>query len=69
MVVLFLVYTIYAIINFLLRLVFEDAFLGVGPILFGIFYCITDLLLIGAKHLLLRVFSDARKKENGGTEV
>lgn len=37
-------------------------YLGVEPILFGIFYVIIDLLFIGAKHLVIGIINDAKKK-------
>ncbi len=42
----------------------ESAFLGVEPILFGIFTTAWDLLFIGMKRLLKRIVSDA--KQNTG---
>lgn len=38
----------------------KSAVLGVGPILFGIFYTAFDQLFIGMKHMLLRIVSDAK---------
>ncbi len=39
----------------------ESAFLGVEPILFGIFTTAWDLLFIGMKRLLKRIISDAKQ--------
>ncbi len=36
--------------------------LGVEPVLFGLFYLGFDLLLIGAKHFVQRIVSDAMRK-------
>ena len=37
-------------------------YLGVEPILFGIFYVIIDLLFIGIKHLVIGIIKDAKEK-------
>ena len=66
--VLFVVFMLYGLINGLGHALgaAEDAVvLGVEPILFGLFYVIADLLFLGAKHLFIRILSDARRKENG----
>lgn len=63
-VLLFFVVTIYTMINMALRMMFggESApFLGVEPILFGVFTTLADTLLIGCKHTLLKIASDARR--------
>ena len=39
----------------------KGAVLGVGPILFGVFYTGFDLLFISMKRLLLRILSDAKR--------
>ena len=39
----------------------EGTFLGVEPILFGIFVTAWDLLFIGMKHMLQKIFKDARR--------
>ncbi len=63
--VLFLVYTIYNVINQLL-VSFTGATdsvpLGVEPVLFGLFYLGVDLLLLAMKRLLFRIIDDAKKK-------
>ncbi len=63
-IVLFLVYTIYNAINALLILALgltDQIPLGVGPILFGLFYLLCDTLLIGLKRLFLRILDDAKE--------
>ena len=68
-VVLALVFTLYNILNIaLLRLTGapEDSVpLGVEPVLFGLFYLMFDSLLIGAKHLFLKILSDAKESAGG----
>jgi len=64
-VVLFLVYTIYNVINIAILSVTgaEDTIpLGVEPVAFGGFYMLCDTLLIEAKHLCVRIVEDARHK-------
>ena len=39
----------------------SSAPLGVGPILFGVFYTGFDLLFIKMKHLFLQIFQDAKR--------
>ena len=39
-----------------------EVFLGVEPILFGLFYVIIDLALIGMKNLMISIVNDAKKK-------
>lgn len=41
----------------------EGVIVGVGPILFGVVYTAFDLLFIQMKHLLRRIISDAKAKE------
>lgn len=41
-----------------------DFYLGVEPILFGIFYILFDLLFIGIKRLTLTIINDAQNKVN-----
>ncbi len=68
-VVLFLVFTIYTMLNSLVASVTgqpEQVALGVEPILFGIFYVAFDSLLIGAKHLLGRILDDAKNSAKKG---
>jgi hypothetical protein len=38
------------------------AWLGVEPILFGVFVTLWDLLFLGCKRLFLRIFRDAEQK-------
>ena len=61
---MFLVVTIYTMINIALRMAFggEGApFLGVEPVLFGVFATLSDTLLITCKRTLLAIASDARR--------
>ena len=62
--VLFLVYTLYNVINgVIVRFTgaADSVPLGVEPILFGLFYLAADLLLLGMKRLFLRIVDDAKK--------
>ena len=64
-VVLFLVYTLYNVINLAasrLTGAADAVVLGVEPILFGVFCLGFDLLLIQGKHMLSRIFRDAAPK-------
>ena len=64
-VILFLVFTAYNLLNGAIIAVTHQADtvpIGVEPVLFGLLYMGIDTLLIGAKHLLIRIFEDARKK-------
>ncbi len=65
-VVLFLIFTLYNVINIAaIRLTGasgDQVILGVEPILFGVFYLGFDLLLIKAKHMLGGMVHDAIKK-------
>ena len=63
--VLFLVYSLYNMINRLLVALTGAADsipLGVEPILFGLFYLAADLLFLSMKRLFLRIVDDAKKK-------
>ena len=60
-VVLSFVYMFYNLINSLLSADGHEL-LGVGPLLFGLFYLGFDLAFIGLKHLFLRIIDDAKKK-------
>ena len=64
-VVIFLVYTIYNVIN-VAAISFtgepDKIFLGVEPILFGVFVTCVDLVLISIKKLFFRIIADAKKK-------
>lgn len=64
--VLFLVFTLYNVINIaairLFGLPGDQVALGVEPVLFGVFYLGFDLLLIKMKHLLSGMARDAAKK-------
>lgn len=65
-VVLFLVYTLYNVINIaviqLTGAPGDQVVLGVEPILFGLFYLGFDLLLIKVKHMASGMVRDAVKK-------
>ena len=65
-VVLFLVFTLYNVINIaairLLGLPDDQVVLGVEPILFGLFYLGCDLLLIKMKQMIQSMVRDAVKK-------
>ncbi len=66
-VVLFLVYTIYNVINAaVLALSGAGAEgeipLGVEPILFGVFYMLCDTALVEMKHLCVRILRDAKNE-------
>lgn len=65
-VVLFLVFTLYNVINIaairLFGLPGDQVVLGVEPVLFGVFYLGFDLLLIKAKHMVAGMVRDATKK-------
>ena len=39
-----------------------EVYIGVEPILFGLFYVIIDLILIGMKNLMASIIHDAKKK-------
>ena len=61
-VVTFLVYLMYAIINFTITRITGNTDtipLGVGPIMFGLFYLGADLLLIKCKHTIVDIFQKA----------
>lgn len=60
-VVLSFVYMFYNLINTVLSAGGREL-LGVGPLLFGLFYLGFDLAFIRLKHLFFRVVEDARKK-------
>ena len=64
-VIMFCVYLCYAAINIVvLKISNGEKFLGVEPLLFGILYMGCDMLLIGVKHLFVRIVSDAKENEN-----
>lgn len=61
-VLLWLVVTLYNVINIVLIAITgatDTVPLGVGPILFGLFYMGFDLLLIKCKHVLIDIFKKA----------
>lgn len=62
--VIFVVYTIYNVINLTAMRITgnEDRlFLGVEPILFGVFCTGADLLFVGMKNLFIRIVNDAKR--------
>ena len=68
-VVMFLVYSMYAVINYtIIRITgrTDTIPLGVGPILFGLFYLGADLLLIKCKHTITDI---VRKAKSTNTKV
>ena len=52
---------LYNVINLSLVAMGGTASLGVGPILFGVFYTAFDLLFLGMKRLMKRIIEDAKK--------
>lgn len=63
------VYTLYSAINTALALMTGDpqaAFLGVEPVLFGLFWMGFDMLFISMKRLLATIVADAKDKARGG---
>ena len=64
-VLLFLVYTLYNIINLViiqLTGAVDKVPLGVEPVLFGIFYMCFDMILIQGKHLILDIVKGGKRK-------
>ena len=43
----------------------EEIYLGVEPLLFGVFFMGFDLLFIAIKNLVIKIFRDANKKASG----
>jgi len=64
------VYTLYNVLNRLTiavgRLGTDSVPIGVEPILFGFFFLLWDLLLIGAKRLFGQALQDAKQKVDAG---
>ena len=63
--VLFLVVRLYEFINFAgnrINGTENEMILGVEPILFGLFYLMFDMILIGIKNTLRKIVSDAKQK-------
>lgn len=61
---LYCVITIYNLINLVILTIIggaEKVPLGVGPILFGIFYAGVDLLLVWVKNIFIQIFKDAKE--------
>ena len=66
-VVMFLVYSMYAAINFTIISITgqkDTVPLGVGPILFGLFYLAADLMLIKCKHVIVDIFRKAANPDH-----
>lgn len=64
-VLLFLVYTLYNIINLViiqLTGAVDKVPLGVEPVLFGIFYMCFDMILIQGKHLMMDIVKGGKRK-------
>lgn len=59
---LFIVITVYGVIAAIGQRFDPDFYLGVEPILFGILYLLADMVFIGAKNLLVRIFREAIEK-------
>ena len=55
---------LYEMINNVLKSFSPDAFLGVEPILFGVFYLLIDILLVSMKNLTKTIINDAKDKVN-----
>ena len=65
LIVLLIVVWIYNVINILFNLIGgtnDQIFLGVEPVMFGIFYVAVDMLFIGIKNLTIRIINDAKEK-------
>ena len=64
--VLSIVVWIYNIINILMNLATGadgQIFLGVEPVMFGVFYVAVDMLFIGMKNLTIKIINDAKKSK------
>jgi hypothetical protein len=59
--VVWLYNSINAVIN-VMRGTAGEVFLGVEPVLFGLFYVVIDLAFIGMKNLMVSIVNDAKKK-------
>jgi hypothetical protein len=55
---------LYEMINNVLKSFSPNAFLGVEPILFGVFYLLIDILLVSMKNLTKTIINDAKEKVN-----
>lgn len=65
LIILVIVVYIYESVNVAGNYIFgteNQIYLGVEPILFGIFYVAVDMLFIGMKNLTIRIFKDAKEK-------
>lgn len=64
-IIVIIVAAIYSGINVLLNIVNgpdNKVFLGVEPVLFGIFYVAVDMLFVGMKNLVVKIIADAKVK-------
>ena len=62
MLLLFCVVVLYSLINIGLTVASKEAVaLGVGPVLFGLFYTGFDMLFLAMKHMLISMVEDAKK--------
>jgi hypothetical protein len=64
-VLMFFVYTLYTVINAAAVKITGDQehiFLGVEPILFGLFYLGFDMMCLGLKRLFFKILKDAKEK-------
>lgn len=66
-VIVYCVYRTYAAINGVV--VSRGLYLGVEPILFGVFYMAYDMIFIGIRNGIRTVFKDAEKKVNASKGV
>lgn len=60
--ILFMVVTVYGVITVLGTKINADFYLGVEPILFGLLYLLFDMIFVGAKNLLVKIFREANEK-------
>lgn len=65
MVLIFLVIVLYAVVNLALNAIFrgtEPISIQIEPLLFGLFYLICDLALVGLKNLVIHLVSSRKNK-------
>ena len=68
-VVTFCVYTLYNMVNLAAMKITgntETLFLGVEPIMYGLFSMGADMMFVGMKRLLLRIIEDAQRNSRQG---
>lgn len=66
--ILFFIMQSYDLINRVINFYMEtenEVYLGVEPLLFGAFFMGFDLLFIGIKNMVIKIFRDANKKASG----